>query len=397
MCNNALKAEVSVADAETSLDDAAGKFQHAAALALYNWGNVHMCAARKAMDGGRDPPLEEGGPPGAAIATAKHFDQVVQRLDQAEAKFTDALEVKPDFWDAMIAMSQRKYERARLLSAAAGLSGDDAAGPAPGHDAAARGREAEAEFASAVADFGDLLAKLPEEPEKEKPAEKAPAEEKAAKEGGAEEEPAPEQPSAKAQVLVMWGNTLFGAEPDARQDGRAVEAAPRPSRGEVQGGGVRAGGHRPGAQGAQGGQERSQVSRRKGFLFVERSPPRRTASGKTEDRIKTTYDAGRSRNRFHRITSRYRATEHSTRARNPDEATSYTKRSLSFILSKGRVSPSLFGAESLFVSAKSRLIRRAVRRPRTPRARTPPCCCPPGCSRSRGLPRRAAPASYGCE
>jgi len=212
MCNNALKAEVSVADAETSLDDAAGKFQHAAALALYNWGNVHMCAARKAMDGGRDPPLEEGGPPGAAIATAKHFDQVVQRLDQAEAKFTDALEVKPDFWDARIAMSQRKYERARLLSAAAGLSGDDAAGPAPGHDAAARGREAEAEFASAVADFGDLLAKLPEEPEKEKPA-PAPAEEKAAKEepGGtpAEEEPAPEQPSAKAQVLVMWGNTLF--------------------------------------------------------------------------------------------------------------------------------------------------------------------------------------------
>jgi len=46
--------------------------QEAAALALFNWGNVHMCAARKAMDGGRDPPLEEGGPPGRGL-TLVHF------------------------------------------------------------------------------------------------------------------------------------------------------------------------------------------------------------------------------------------------------------------------------------------------------------------------------------
>ena len=194
MCNNALKAEVSVADAETSLDDAAGKFQHAAALALYNWGNVHMCAARKAMDGGRDPPLEEGGAPGAAIATADKFDEVTDRLAQAQGRYLAALEVKPDFHDASIALAQRRYERARLLCAAAGLSAATTSGSVD----STRADEAEAEFDAACADFTTVLAQLPEEEKKEKPKE-------APKEG---EAPA-DEPSMKAQVLVMWGNTLF--------------------------------------------------------------------------------------------------------------------------------------------------------------------------------------------
>jgi hypothetical protein len=83
-CNEALEAPVSMSDADDMLKAASDKFQEAAALALFNWGNVHMCAARKTMDGGRDPPLEEGGPPGAAIATADKFDDVVARLDQAK-------------------------------------------------------------------------------------------------------------------------------------------------------------------------------------------------------------------------------------------------------------------------------------------------------------------------
>ena len=140
---------MSAEDADAVLDDAAQKFQEAAALALFNWGNVHMCAARKAMDGGRDPPLEEGGPPGAAVATADNRDEVIDRLDQAKSRYEAALGVKPDFHDATIALAQRRYERARLLTAAAGLSG---AGESPA-EGNADSDEAEAEFSGACADF----------------------------------------------------------------------------------------------------------------------------------------------------------------------------------------------------------------------------------------------------
>ena len=161
-----------------------------------------MCAARKAMDGGRDPPLEEGGPPGVAVATADNRDEVVDRLNKAKGRYEAALVVKPDFHDATIALAQRRYERARLLCAAAGLSG---AGESP-----AKGNgdsdEAEAEFSGACADFDAVLAILPEDPPKppEPVEKKEPEQEK--KEG--EEEEA-EQPSMRAQVQVMWGNTLF--------------------------------------------------------------------------------------------------------------------------------------------------------------------------------------------
>ena len=43
------------------LSEASKKFQEAAALATFNWGNVHMCSARKKMDGGRDRRLKKAG------------------------------------------------------------------------------------------------------------------------------------------------------------------------------------------------------------------------------------------------------------------------------------------------------------------------------------------------
>ena len=193
------------------MSEAANKFQEAAALALFNWGNVHMCAARKAMDGGRDPPIEEGGPPGAAVATAHNRDEVMNRLDEAKVRYEDALVVKPDFHDATVALAQRRYERARLLCAAAGLSG--AGEKARGN---ADSDEAEAEFSGACADFDAVLAILPDDPpkkepetEKKEPEKKEPETEKKEGEEEPEKEEEAEQPSMRAQVQVMWGNTLF--------------------------------------------------------------------------------------------------------------------------------------------------------------------------------------------
>ena len=77
------------------LSEASKKFQEAAALATFNWGNVHMCSARKKMDGGREPPAEEGGNPGAAIASAANFDEVEKDLATAASRFEAALEINP--------------------------------------------------------------------------------------------------------------------------------------------------------------------------------------------------------------------------------------------------------------------------------------------------------------
>ena len=215
-CSEALEPTKSLEESngpDGILSEASKKFQEAAAMATFNWGNVHMCSARKKMDGGREPPAEEGGNPGAAIATAANFDEVEKELAIAASRFEAALEIKPDFVDAATALAQRRYERARLLCAAAGLSGPDCTRkPEKGHDAKKRTAEAEQEFSQAVDEYRAALKQLPDEPPKTpKTAEELEAHEQAVKEAQekGEDPPVLDEPTMRAQVLVMLGNTLF--------------------------------------------------------------------------------------------------------------------------------------------------------------------------------------------
>ena len=215
-CSEALEPTKSLEESngpDGILSEASKKFQEAAAMATFNWGNVHMCSARKKMDGGREPPAEEGGNPGAAIATAANFDEVEKELAIAASRFEAALEIKPDFVDAATALAQRRYERARLLCAAAGLSGPDSTRkPEKGHDAKKRTAEAEQEFSQAVDEYRAALKQLPDEPPKTpKTAEELEAHEQAVKEAQekGEDPPVLDEPTMRAQVLVMLGNTLF--------------------------------------------------------------------------------------------------------------------------------------------------------------------------------------------
>eukprot|EP00959_Pyramimonas_sp_CCMP1952_P075157 1570403-Pyramimonas_sp.AAC.1 len=48
--SQALEAAVSQEAAAPLFEQAAAKFQEVAALALLNWGNVHMCQARRLFD-----------------------------------------------------------------------------------------------------------------------------------------------------------------------------------------------------------------------------------------------------------------------------------------------------------------------------------------------------------
>ena len=176
--------------AQPLFDLSASKFQDAAALALFNWGNVHMCVARKRMappkaekgaEGAPPPPPPPPPPPLAAETVA----EVEALLEAAEARFKAAEAVKPDFHDIKIAFAEHRYERARLLAAVPG-----------------REDEADALFAESCTRFGAAVAAMPEET----PAAAA-AEGKAAP--AAEGDLVEPEPSLRAQVMVMWGNVLY--------------------------------------------------------------------------------------------------------------------------------------------------------------------------------------------
>ncbi|RLM78889.1 uncharacterized protein C2845_PM12G11930 [Panicum miliaceum] len=109
LCSEALEETVTSEEAQSLFEMAASKFQEVAALALFNWGNVHMCAARKRI------PLDESSPKevmAAQLHTA--YDWVRERYALAGHKYEEALKIKPDFYEGLLALGQQHFETAKL-------------------------------------------------------------------------------------------------------------------------------------------------------------------------------------------------------------------------------------------------------------------------------------------
>ncbi|XP_039141873.1 LOW QUALITY PROTEIN: protein CLMP1 [Dioscorea cayenensis subsp. rotundata] len=109
LCAEALEETVTSEDAQALFVMAAAKFQEVAALAFFNWGNVHMCAARKRI------PLDETTSKDA-IAAQLHgaYDWVRERYELAGQKYEEALRIKPDFYEGLLALGQQHFESAKL-------------------------------------------------------------------------------------------------------------------------------------------------------------------------------------------------------------------------------------------------------------------------------------------
>lgn len=109
LCAEALEEMITSKEAQTLLEMSAAKFQEVAALAFFNWGNVHMCAARKRI------PLDESLQKEAMAARLQEaYDWVKERNDLAGKKYEEALKVKPDFYEALLALGQQHFETAKL-------------------------------------------------------------------------------------------------------------------------------------------------------------------------------------------------------------------------------------------------------------------------------------------
>ncbi|KAF8400580.1 hypothetical protein HHK36_013879 [Tetracentron sinense] len=107
--SEAMEDIVTSEEAQGLFDIAAEKFHEMAALALFNWGNVHMSSARKLVffteDSSRESIL-------AQIKTAYEWAQ--KEYLKAGMRYEEAIKIKPDFYEGLLALGLQQFEQAKL-------------------------------------------------------------------------------------------------------------------------------------------------------------------------------------------------------------------------------------------------------------------------------------------
>ncbi|KAH9608394.1 hypothetical protein KSS87_020997 [Heliosperma pusillum] len=107
--SEAMEETVSCDEAMIIFDMAAEKFQEMAALALFNWGNVHMARARKRIH------FREGSTHDTELdQVTDAYDWAQQEYEKAGKKYVEALNVKPNFYEGYLALSLQQFEQAKL-------------------------------------------------------------------------------------------------------------------------------------------------------------------------------------------------------------------------------------------------------------------------------------------
>lgn len=107
--SDAMEEMVTSEEAQDLFSSAAEKFQEMAALALFNWGNVHMSRARKGVylteDKLKEPVLTR---------VKSSYDWAQTEYVNAGKRYEEALKIKPNFYEAILALGQQKFEQAKL-------------------------------------------------------------------------------------------------------------------------------------------------------------------------------------------------------------------------------------------------------------------------------------------
>ena len=92
------------------MDVAAEKFQEMAALAFFHWGNVHMSRARKRV------PLTEDASTELVVDQVRKAYEWAQRVyEEAGKKYNEALHIKSDFYERLLALGQQRSLSKRNL------------------------------------------------------------------------------------------------------------------------------------------------------------------------------------------------------------------------------------------------------------------------------------------
>ncbi|XP_073276061.1 protein PHOX1 [Primulina huaijiensis] len=107
--SEAMEETVTSEDAQELFDIAAAKFQEMAALALFNLGNVHLSKTRKRLLLAEDSSTE-------SISTQVKiaYGWAQNEYVKAGMRYEEALKVKPDFYEGLLALGQQQFEQAKL-------------------------------------------------------------------------------------------------------------------------------------------------------------------------------------------------------------------------------------------------------------------------------------------
>ncbi|GAU15073.1 hypothetical protein TSUD_08110 [Trifolium subterraneum] len=107
--SEAMEDAVTSDGAQELFDIAADKFQEMAALALFNWGNVHLSKAR------RQVPCQEEGSTDASFEHVKAaYEWAKKEYREAEMRYEESVKIKPDFYEGLLALGYQQFEQAKL-------------------------------------------------------------------------------------------------------------------------------------------------------------------------------------------------------------------------------------------------------------------------------------------
>ncbi|KAI4377319.1 hypothetical protein MLD38_014968 [Melastoma candidum] len=108
--SEAMEETVTSEEAQNIFGVAADKFQEMAVVALFNWGNVHMSRARKGVY------LSEHASEHAILEKIQNvFVWALEEYKIAGRRYEEALKIKPDFFEAYLALGQQQFEQAKLM------------------------------------------------------------------------------------------------------------------------------------------------------------------------------------------------------------------------------------------------------------------------------------------
>ncbi|KGN55465.1 protein PHOX1 [Cucumis sativus] len=107
--SEAMEDSVTGDSAQELFEIAADKFQEMAALAFFNWGNVHMSRARKQVFFPEDCSRET-----LLLRIKDAYEWARKEYKKAEMRYEEALNVKPDFYEGFLALGQQQFEQAKL-------------------------------------------------------------------------------------------------------------------------------------------------------------------------------------------------------------------------------------------------------------------------------------------